>query len=173
MRRGWRSVLNNKSHHWEYRFWQIFLGSTSRKLSGAWLYNSASMADKSEMDFEKSITWGRCLGSFETASDHVLSNSCSFGIWNVLILLMCGFIQFKNASVVQTESRRIDSYAEVQPILADFQSAKITRISQIIYDYWDFNVEFNKIGNVSAGFAMKQYAKWSIMVSRFVTASFR
>lgn len=43
--------------------------------------------------------------------------------------------QFKTASVVQTESRRIDSYAEVQPTLADFQSAKITIISQIIYDY--------------------------------------
>ena len=43
--------------------------------------------------------------------------------------------QFKTASVVQTESRRIDSYAEVQQILADLQLAKITRISQIIYDY--------------------------------------
>ena len=43
--------------------------------------------------------------------------------------------QFKSASVVQTESRRIDSYAEVQATLADLQSAKITRISQVIYDY--------------------------------------
>ena len=63
--------------------------------------------------------------------------------------------QFKSASVVQTESRRIDSYAEVQPILADFQSAKITRISQIIYDYWDFNAEFNKIGGLRAEFVTK------------------
>ena len=42
--------------------------------------------------------------------------------------------QLKTASVVQTESRRIDSYAEVQATLADLQSAKITRISQVIYD---------------------------------------
>ena len=43
--------------------------------------------------------------------------------------------QLKTASVVQTESRRIDSYAEVQPTLADLQLAKIIRISQVIYDY--------------------------------------
>ena len=43
--------------------------------------------------------------------------------------------QFKSASVVQTEIRRIDSYAEVQATLADLQLAKIIRISQVIYDY--------------------------------------
>ena len=43
--------------------------------------------------------------------------------------------QFKSASVVQTESRRIDSYAEVQATLADFQSANVVKLSQIIYDY--------------------------------------
>ena len=73
----------------------------------------------------------------------------------MLGVLKCGFIQFKDASVVQTESRRIDSYAEVQPTLADFQSANIVKLSQIIYDYWDFNAEFNKIGGLRAEFVTK------------------
>ena len=37
-----------------------------------------------------------------------------------------------------------------------FKDANIVKLSQIIYDYWDFNAEINKIDNVSAGFAMKQ-----------------